>query len=91
MTEEDINIVPPDDVTTRQLFMLVRALRIEAKERAVRELEMVEAIERLSLKVEKIRASFDAATTVVKMIKWMAAFGVATIGIVEAVRRLIPQ
>ena len=90
MSEFNINDIPPEEISNMQLLMLVRDLRTESRDRATREEKMVASIDTLATKVDSLGKSFDAATTVVRMIKWMAAFGVATIGIVEAMRRLIP-
>lgn len=79
----NVNELPPDEVTTMQLLMLVRDLRLQND-------AMRRQLGDLATTVNELKTSFDTATTVVKLTKWLAAIGAAVgaaLGGVEAIRR----
>lgn len=80
------NELPPDQVTTVQLLIMVREMRADAEDAR-------HEMAKIGKNVEEMRKAFDTAGTVVTIIKWLAACGAAIaafFGSIEAVRKYFP-
>jgi len=92
MSNENINDLPPDSVSTQQLLMMVRDLRAEQRSMKEAEIEWRTEINNTLLKVSNdmkvMSDAFDQGKTTIRVLKWLAAIATGALALYEAIRRM---
>jgi hypothetical protein len=89
----DINDLPPDSVSTQQLLMMVRDLRMEQRVMTATIVELRnetnDNLRGVRDEIKTMSVVFEQGKTTIRMMKWLAALAAGAIALYEAVRRVI--
>ena len=92
MSDDNINDLPPDSVSTQQLLIMVRDLR--ADQRAMRDTmnewrrETHEALVGVRSDMQELSQTFEQGKATIRILKWLAALAVGAIALYEALKRI---